>query len=113
MRVLKIYPDNPPLLREIDNTLEALQNEVGGYIETVSLPGELVIICNEDGVNLRFPLNRTLVFKTPAGNFYNVPILGCFIICGTDGEEFRGLTDQEIRDMSKLFEKNRVNINED
>ena len=113
MRVLKIYPDNPPLLREIDNTLEALQNEVGGYIEPVRLPGGLVIICNEDGVNLRFQPNRIVVFKTPAGNFYNVPILGNFIICGTDGEEFRGLTDQEVRDLSKLFDKNRVNINED
>lgn len=110
MRVLKIYPDNPPLLREIDNTLEALQNEVGGYIETVSLPGDLVIICNEDGVRLRFVLNRTLIFKTPAGNFWNVPILGNFIICGTDGEEFRGLTDKEIRDLTKQFDGDRVII---
>ena len=113
MRVLKIYPDHPPVLRDIDNTLEALQNEVGGYIEPVRLPGDLVILCNENGVILKFPLNRTLVFKTSAGNFYNVPILGNFIICGTDGEEFRGLTDREVKSMSELFAKNRVSINED
>ena len=113
MRVLKIYPDHPPVLRDIDNTLEALQNEVGGYIETVSLPGGFVIICNEDGVNLKFPINRTVVFKTPAGNFYNVPILGNFIICGTDGEEFRGLTDKEAKELLELFKKNRVSIKED
>lgn len=110
MKVLKIMPNQPPLEREMDNTLEALQSEVGGHIETVSLPGGLVIICNEDGVRLRFVLNRTLVFKTPAGNFWNVSILGDFIICGTDGEEFRGLTDKEIRDLTKQFDGDRVII---
>ena len=110
MTVLKIMPDQPPLEREIDNTLEALQNEVGGYIETVTLKDDLVIICNEDGINLRFPINRTLVFKTPAGNFYNVPILGIFIICGTDGEEFRGLTDEELKALKVQFEKGRVSV---
>ena len=110
MTVLKIMPNYPPLEREIDNTLEALQNEVGGYIETVTLKDDLVIICNEDGVSLKFPINRTLVFKTPSGNFYNVPILGNFIICGTDGEEFRGLTDEELKALKVQFEKDRVRV---
>ena len=110
MKVLKIMPNQPPLEREMDNTLEALQSEVGGYFETISLPWTIVIICNEDGVNLKFPVSRTLVFKSNSGNAYNVPIHGVFIICGTDGEEFRGLTDIEIQDLKKQFSPDRVII---
>ena len=33
----------------ISNTLENLQRTVGGYIETVTLPGGVVIICDEEG----------------------------------------------------------------
>lgn len=34
---------------EIDNTLEAMQKIVGGYIETVTLDKNIVLICNEEG----------------------------------------------------------------
>ena len=33
----------------IENTLQAFQNAVGGYIETVTITGDLVVICDEDG----------------------------------------------------------------
>ena len=33
----------------ISNTLENLQRTVGGHIETISLPGGAVIICDEEG----------------------------------------------------------------
>ena len=33
----------------IPNTLKALQEAVGGYIETVTLDNGLVLICNEEG----------------------------------------------------------------
>lgn len=34
---------------EIDNTLETMQKIVGGYIETVTLSKDTVLICNEEG----------------------------------------------------------------
>lgn len=108
MKVLKIMPNQPPLEREMDNTLEALQSEVGGYIEAVSLSGDIVIICNEDGINLKFPVSRTLVFTSNSGTVYDVPIHGVFIICGTDGEEFRGLSEKEIKDLKKQFSTERI-----
>ena len=33
----------------IENSLEALQDFVGGYIETVTINNDFVIICNEEG----------------------------------------------------------------
>ena len=64
---------------EIENTLEALQEIVGGYIEVVPLTFDDIIICNEEGKLYGMPLN----FKTPVHD-----IVGTVIICGDDGEEF-------------------------
>jgi len=110
MRVIKVRTNYNPEIINIDNTLEAFQQAVGGYIETVNLNGDELVVCNEDGINLKLPINRTLVFKTPAGNFYNVPILGDFIICGTDGEEFCELELDRAKELCEQFKKNRVNV---
>lgn len=71
---------------EIDNTLAALQKAVGGYIETVTVTDELVFIVNEEGLIHQLPLNRHL------GS-----IFGNALLVGVDGDEFRSLTEREIR----------------
>lgn len=48
MKAIRKKPGCAPELVEVDNTLKALQTEVGGYIETVSI-ADVVIICNEEG----------------------------------------------------------------
>lgn len=110
MRVIKVRTNYNPEIINIDNTLEAFQQAVGGYIETVNLNGDELVVCNEDGINLKLPINRTLVFKTPAGNFYNVPILGDFVICGTDGEEFCELELDREKELCEQFKKNLVYV---
>ena len=50
MHVIKILPGREPEMDDIDNTLKALQQAVGGYTETVTLPRTgLAVIGNEDG----------------------------------------------------------------
>ena len=54
MKALKIEPGKAPERIDIDNTLEALQNAVGGYIEVI-YPDErrpVGLICNEEGLSL-------------------------------------------------------------
>ena len=41
----------------VDNTLEAFQRIVGGYIETVTVCTDLLIVCNEEGRLLGLPHN--------------------------------------------------------
>ena len=49
MKVIIKEPGEPiGHFAEIDNTLEAMQEIVGGYIETITFPG-FVIVCNEEG----------------------------------------------------------------
>ena len=49
MKAIRKKPGCAPEIIEVENTLEALQQEVGGYIETVSI-ADVVIICNEPAV---------------------------------------------------------------
>lgn len=63
----------------IDNTLEALQKIVGGYIEVVTLAPDLALICNEEGRIYGLPLNC---------NICGVTFVGTIIAVGVNGEEF-------------------------
>ena len=48
---------------ELDNTLEAMQNFVGGLIECIALSdtgSEVTLVCNDEGKLLGLPLNRPL-----------------------------------------------------
>lgn len=62
----------------ISDTLENLQKTVGGYIETLSLPG-FTIICNEEGIMLDLERNCKVFGFT----FY-----GTIIIVGVKDDDF-------------------------
>ena len=71
---------------EVENTLEALQKQVGGYIETVTLVQEkAVMIVNEEGLLLGFGLNSV------ASTIAVRKIVGPALIVGVDGEEFTNI----------------------
>ena len=45
MKVIRIKPRCSPELMDIPNTLEALQKEVGGFIETLTFASDCCIVC--------------------------------------------------------------------
>ncbi len=65
--------------RKIPNTLEALQEIVGGYIELVQPCVDLALIVNEEGKIKGMPYNFT---------FLNEDLVGPVIAVGVDGEDF-------------------------
>lgn len=75
-------PQEEPEMREIDNTLQALQAIVDGPIETLRLSKSIVIIVNKEG-RLRGMQCNSLGFAGP------------MVCVGHAGEEFRGLTEAE------------------
>ena len=79
MKAIRKKPGAQPEIIEVDNTLAALQQEVGGYIETVTIASDAVVICNEEGVLLGMPYNC---------RFLGVDFVGTVLIVGTKGEEF-------------------------
>ena len=71
----------------IPNTLRALQEAVGGYIETVTLDNGAVLICNEEGKIRDMPYNfthRQMLGAIPL----QYPIFGTVIVCGIAEDEF-------------------------
>lgn len=80
--VIKIYIKRPDVAIEaieVPNTLEALQELVGGYIEVVHLFPNIVVIVNEEGVLRNLPFNMYL-----AGHWLRGPVL----FVGVKNEEF-------------------------
>lgn len=79
IRVIIKEPGKPAYEKEIDNDLPTLQKIVDGYIETVTLAPDAVIICNEEGRIDGLPYNCDIL---------NTPFVGTIIIAGIDGCEF-------------------------
>lgn len=83
---------------DIENTLEALQRSVAGFIETITLVRDrVVMIVNEEGVLLGLPVNVI------ASAVANTQIVGTAIVVGVDGEEFTDVPEDVERCIRALF----------
>lgn len=86
MRSLIKKPREGWKVTEIQNELEALQQAVGGRLESVSVWADACVLCNEEGRIKGLPYNTTICGVSFAG-----PIL----IVGTAGEDFSDLTERQ------------------
>ncbi len=105
MRVLIIEPMKKPREEIIHNTLEAMQNIVGGYIEVTSIRRDgTVIVCNEEGKITGLPMNRALWTNGQDNTWKIADILcGIFIVCAVDGDEFTSLDDHQLETYKTMF----------
>ncbi len=103
LKCLLVKPYELPKVIEIDNTLEAKQELVGGYIECVYLPNDnnVVLICNEEGKINGMKLNRDIGHDI---------IAGPFLIVGDDYEngDFKSLTEDQILKYKMRFDKHSI-----
>lgn len=93
INVIVKRPGEKPVHTNISNTLENLQKTVGGYIETVTLFTDCVIICNEEGLIQGLPYCATIC---------GVDFVGPIVIAGVDGDELCDLP-LSWKDIRKLF----------
>ncbi len=106
IRVLVVAPGEKPVAREIPNTLESLQKEVGGDIEVIyPFDDSVGIICNEEGKLLGLPLNRAL--RTEDGEIYDI-IAGTFLVVGLGKEDFIFLDDDQLEKYTALYGRAEV-----
>lgn len=82
MKALYKAPGEPAKVIDIENTLKALQEAVGGYIETITIAEDACIIGNEEGRIKGLPFNCNLV---------GLKLFGPILIVGTKGDEFTDL----------------------
>ena len=89
MRVIYKEPGKEPRTMVIPNELKVLQDLVGGYIETLKIADNVVMIINEEGKLLDLAPNFFV------GAIADV-ILGPVVICEEDGEDFALLSDHNV-----------------
>jgi len=81
---------------EIDNTLEAAQEIVGGYIEMVGIGNGIYLVCNEEGKitgeDFNFDLNGDYI----VGDVFFVRV--------DDEGEFASLDESDIYDIEDLID---------
>ena len=103
MRILVIEPGRRPEMREIDGSLESMQEIVGGLIQALYLFDEPVaLVCNDEGKLMNLPANRGL--RDENGQLYDI-VCGTFFLCGAprDSEQFTSLTPEQIEHYRKRF----------
>lgn len=93
IRAIAKRPDSGWYVTNVANNLPNLQKWVGGYIETVTLTTDLVIVCNEEGRPRGLPYNCTIC---------GVDFMGDILVLGVEGEEFAGCP-LELKDWKKLI----------
>lgn len=104
MQIVLVEPNKAARPVKIEDNLHAMQALVGGPIQAL-YPWEdpVALICNDEGKILGLPLNRVL-------GDYEI-IAGTFFICGIQGENFSGLTEQQIQKYQQMFRSPEKFIN--
>ena len=92
--VLKVEPGKAPEEVTIPNTLEAMQEMVGGFIEIVYLD-DVCLVCNEEGKLMGLEGNRRVGRDIISGTF--------FLAGDTDCGEFCSLTQEQLDQFSQRF----------
>ena len=96
--VIKEPGQAPKVEPLFDNTLENFQKTVGGYIETVTLASDLIIICDEEGRLKGKPFNCQVA---------NVGFVGTVLAVGSKGEDFASLKASNIPFVLNLLGGNK------
>lgn len=102
MRILVIEPEKKPEEKEISDSLRAMQDIVGGLIQSVYPFDESVaLICNEEGKLMGLPANRGL--RNKDGQVYDI-VFGTFFLCGAppDCEHFTSRIAPLLQTWSEL-----------
>lgn len=95
IRVLVVAPLQKPVIKMIENTLEAQQEIVEGDIEYINIEDDAVLVCNEEGKLMNLQANRRVGYDV---------IAGIFFIAHDDGSEYlKSLTDEQIEKYMERF----------
>ena len=99
IEILVVEPGKKPYVKTIDNSLQAMQEVVGGYIEPIYFD-DAAIVVNEEGKVNKLPLNRSLYDES--GERFDI-IAGTFFVCGLGEEKFTSLNEKQKEQYAREF----------
>ena len=98
--VLKKVGEEPEVMN-IENTLEAKQKLVDGWIEVVSVTEDILLVCNEEGKLRHMEFNRDIGYDIIAG-----PMI--IVGEGKSGNDI-SLTEEQIKKYKEVFDERSIN----
>lgn len=96
MKAIRKKPGQAPEACEVENSLKALQAEVGGYIESFQFTSDCTLLINEEGKNLGLTPNLYVLGEL---------LVGTVLAVGVKGEEFCDLTADTAHVLMRMLGK--------
>ena len=96
MKAIRKKPGEAPEACKVENSLEALQAEVGGYIESFQFTSDCTLLINEEGKNLGLTPNLYVLGEL---------LVGTVLAVGVKGEEFCGLPANTAHVLMRMLGK--------
>ena len=96
MRILYKQPGQDPRSIVIPNELKVMQQLVGGYIETLRISDNGILVMNEEGKLLGLEPNFYL-------GAIGDTIVGPVLVVGKNGDEFADLPEDEAAEISRIM----------
>lgn len=96
MKAIRKKPGKAPEACEVENSLEALQAEVGGYIESFQFTSDCTLLINEEGKNLGLTPNLYVLGEL---------LVGTVLAVGVKGEEFCDLPANTAHVLMRMLGK--------
>lgn len=106
IKVLLIEPNKYPKMIEIEDSLEAMQELVGGDIEEyMPYEDDAALVCNDEGKINGLALNRAIYLENGGKKETTDIIAGKFFICYAppESESYRSLPEDMAKKYEKLF----------
>ena len=98
LAVVFVEPHKKPVVRKLRNEYEDISRAVGGLIEHIYQEDGTILVANEESKLLGMDGNRRL-------NDGKSILAGPFFVVGDDGEEYRSLTEAEIKKYMERFDE--------
>ena len=98
LAVVFVEPHKKPVIRKLRNEYEDISRAVGGLIEHIYQADGTILVSNEESKLLGMDGNRRL-------NDGKSILAGPFFVVGDDGEDYRSLTEAEIKKYLERFDE--------
>ena len=98
LTVVFVEPHKKPVVRKLRNEYEDISHAVGGLIEHIYQEDGTILVANEESKLLGMDGNRHL-------NDGKSILAGPFFVVGDDGEDYRSLTEEEIKRYMERFDE--------
>ena len=98
LAVVFVEPHKKPVIRKLRNEYEDISHAVGGLIEHIYQEDGTILVANEESKLLGMEGNRRIHDGKSI-------LAGPFFVVGDDGEEYRSLTEAEIKKYMERFDE--------